>query len=264
MDWGWFMSESVSTFGSEIDSIYYLILVITAVIFVLVEVALIVFLVKYRHREGRRAEYSHGHTTLEAVWTIVPFVLVMVIAWMSMDVWLEAKIADNHAPDDALPLRVTAKQFEWNVTYPGPDEKLDTADDFVKRNQLHLPVGRAVRVDLSSEDVIHSFFLPEFRVKQDAVPGMVIPVWFEATTAGEYPLGCAELCGLGHYRMRGSVTVHEAATFDSWVAEEGAPPAAETPAPADTAGTEAATDTEAAAARAGHHQQHSSEGEERA
>jgi cytochrome c oxidase subunit 2 len=155
MDWGWLMSEPVSTFGSEIDSIYYVILVITGVIFVLVEVALIVFLVKYRHREGRRAEYSHGHTTLEAVWTIVPFVLVMVIAWMSMDVWLEAKIADNHAPDDALPLRVTAKQFEWNVTYPGPDETLDTADDFVKRNQLHLPVGRAVRVDLASEDVIH-------------------------------------------------------------------------------------------------------------
>jgi cytochrome c oxidase subunit 2 len=121
MDWGWFMSEPVSTFGSEIDSIYYVILVITGVIFVLVEVALIAFLIKYRHREGRRAEYSHGHTTLEAVWTIVPFVLVMVIAWMSMDVWLEAKIADNHAPGDALPLRVTAKQFEWNVTYPGPD-----------------------------------------------------------------------------------------------------------------------------------------------
>ena len=181
------MSEPVSTFGSEIDSIYYVILVITGVIFVLVEGALIVFMLKYRHREGRRAEYSHGHTTLEAVWTIVPFVLVMVIAWMSMDVWLEAKIADNHAPGDALPLRVTAKQFEWNVTYPGPDEKLDTADDFVKRNQLHLPVGRAVRVDLASEDVIHSFFLPEFRVKQDAVPGMVIPVWFEATAAGEYP-----------------------------------------------------------------------------
>jgi cytochrome c oxidase subunit 2 len=259
MDWGWFLSEPVSTFGAEIDSIYYLILVITAAIFVLVEVALIVFMLKYRHREGRRAEYSHGHTTLEAVWTIVPFVLVMVIAWMSMDVWLEAKIADGHAPGDALPLRVTAKQFEWNVTYPGPDEKLDTADDFVKRNQLHLPVGRAVRVDLGSEDVIHSFFLPEFRVKQDAVPGMVIPVWFEATRAGEYALGCAELCGLGHYRMHGSVTVHEAAAFDAWMSEEGAPPAAETPAPADT------TAAEAAAAEAGSHDhQPSSEGEERA
>lgn len=240
MNWNWLLPEPVSTFGSEIDSIYYLILVITGAIFVLVEVALIVFLVKYRHREGRRAEYSHGNTKLEAVWTVVPFILVMVIAWISMDVWLEAKVANpSHVPEGALPMRVTAKQFEWNVTYPGPDEKLDTADDFVKRNQLHLPVGRAVLIELTSEDVIHSFFLPDFRVKQDAVPGMVIGVWFEPTTAGEYALGCAELCGLGHYRMRGAVTVHETAAFQSWVAEEGAePPAVETPAPADTGGVE--------------------------
>ncbi|HET6616641.1 MAG TPA: cytochrome c oxidase subunit II [Gemmatimonadota bacterium] len=240
MNWSWLLPEPVSSFGSEIDSIYYLILVITAAIFVIVEVALVVFLFKYRHREGRRAEYSHGHTTLEVVWTVVPFILVMVIAWMSMQVWLEAKIAnEDHVPAGALPLRVTAKQFEWNVTYPGPDEKLDTADDFVKRNQLHLPVNRAVRIDLTSEDVIHSFFLPDMRVKQDAVPGMVIGVWVEPTKAGEYTLGCAELCGLGHYRMKGSVTVHEAEAFRTWVSEEGAqPPAVETPAPADTAGTD--------------------------
>jgi cytochrome c oxidase subunit 2 len=267
MDWGWLLPEPVSAFGSEIDSIYYLILVITAVIFVLVEVALVVFLVKFRHKEGRRAEYSHGNTKLEAIWTVVPFILVMVIAWMSMDVWLEAKVADGHAPGDALPLRVAAKQFEWNVTYPGPDEKLDTADDFVKRNQLHVPVGRAVRIDLSSDDVIHSFFLPDFRVKQDAVPGMVIPVWFEPTTTGEYALGCAELCGLGHYRMRGSMTVHESAAFDSWVAEETSDPAVETPTPADTAGVE----LEAASRSPGAPEDHDhssrkpvSEGEERA
>ena len=267
MDWGWLLPEPVSAFGSEIDSIYYLILVITAVIFVLVEVALVVFLVKFRHKEGRRAEYSHGNTKLEAIWTVVPFILVMVIAWMSMDVWLEAKVADGHAPGDALPLRVAAKQFEWNVTYPGPDEKLDTADDFVKRNQLHVPVGRAVRIDLSSDDVIHSFFLPDFRVKQDAVPGMVIPVWFEPTTTGEYALGCAELCGLGHYRMRGSMTVHESAAFDSWVAEETSAPAVETTTPADTAGVE----LEAASRRPGAPEDHDhssrkpvSEGEEQA
>lgn len=237
MNWGWLLKEPVSTFGPEIDSIYYLILVITAAIFVIVEVGLVTFLIKYRHREGRRAEYSHGNTKLEVVWTVVPFILVMGIAWMSMRVWLEAKVADRgHVPEGALPLRVTAKQFEWNVTYPGLDGELGTADDFVKRNQLHLPVGRAVRIELTSEDVIHSFFLPDFRVKQDAVPGMVIPVWFQPTATGEYPLGCAELCGLGHYRMRGSVTVHEADAFDAWMNEEGGGnAAADTPAPADTA-----------------------------
>jgi cytochrome c oxidase subunit 2 len=114
-----------------------------------------------------------------------------------------------------------AKQFEWNVTYPGPDGRLGTEDDFVRRNQLHIPVGRVVHVHLGAEDVIHSFFLPEFRVKQDAVPGRRQPVWFEAMETGTYTLGCAELCGLGHYRMRGTVTVHEADAFDSWQQSSG-------------------------------------------
>lgn len=241
MNWSWTLPEPASGLGSEIDSIYYLILVITGAIFLLVEVALLVFLVRFRRREGRQAAYTHGHTKLEVVWTLIPFVLVMVIAIASTNVWLEAKAAERtRVAESALPLRVTAKQFEWNVTYPGPDERLDTEDDFVKRNQLHLAVGRDVRIELTSEDVIHSFFVPDFRVKQDAVPGMLIPVWFQPTRTGEFPLGCAELCGLGHYRMKGSVTVHERDAFDRWVAEEQAtgtvPPPA--PAPADTAKVE--------------------------
>lgn len=222
MNWSWFLPEPVSTFGHEIDSIYYVILAITAAIFVIVEVALIVFLVKYRRREGHRAAYSHGNKTAEVVWTVVPFALVLFIAYMSNDVWLRAKVADrtDAASAEALPMRVAAKQFEWNVTYPGFDEELDTDDDFTVRNQLHIPVGRAVRIDLTSEDVIHSFFLPDFRVKQDAVPGMVIPVWFQAETAGEYELACAELCGLGHYRMSANVTIHEAADYRSWHASQ--------------------------------------------
>lgn len=223
MNWSWMLPEPVSTFGAEIDSIYYLILVITGAIFLLVEVALVVFILRYRHKDGRRAAYTHGHTRTEIVWTLIPFVLVVVIAFMSMNVWLRAKVADpTHVPANALPLRVTAKQFEWNVTYPGPDERLGTEDDFVKRNQLHLPVGRAVRIELTSEDVIHSFFLPDFRVKQDAVPGMHIAVWFEAKRTGDFPLGCAELCGLGHYRMKGAVTVQEPEAFDQWTVEQGA------------------------------------------
>ncbi len=239
MNWDWMLPEPVSSLGAEIDSIYYLILIITGVIFVLVEVALVVFLVRYRRRDGRRAEYSHGNKTAEVVWTVIPFVIVLYIAYASNEVWLKAKEADRtgSAPADAVPMRVTAKQFEWNVTYPGPDGRLDTADDFTDRNHLDLPVNRAVRIELISEDVIHSFFLPDFRVKQDAVPGMVIPVWFEATKAGEYDWACAELCGLGHYRMRGSVTVHEAGGFERWQAEEAAGAAAKA-SPADTASAE--------------------------
>ncbi len=224
MRWlSWMLPDAVSTFGGEIDSIYYVILWITGIVFVLVEVALITFLIRYRHREGRKAVFTHGSKKAEVVWTVIPFFIVLFIAFTSNRVWLEVKVADRtHVPANALPLKVTAKQFEWNVTYPGPDGKIDTADDFTKRNQLHLPLDRAVLVELRSEDVIHSFFLPAFRVKQDAVPGMVMHVWFQPTKAGEYVLGCAELCGLGHYRMRGTVTVHERGDFERWEAEEGA------------------------------------------
>ena len=234
MNWSWKLPAPGSMLGAEIDSIYYMILVITGVIFLLVEAALVLFIVRYRHKEGRRASYVHGHTKTEIVWTLIPLVLVLWIVFASMNVWLEAKASDRtHDPSQALALRVTAKQFEWNVTYPGLDGKLDTADDFTKRNQLQLPVGRDVRVELASEDVIHSFFLPEFRVKQDAVPGMRIPVWFKASAVGEFPLGCAELCGLGHYRMRGTVTVHEPEAFDRWVAEQAATAAGGEPEPAE-------------------------------
>ena len=118
------------------------------------------------------------------------------------------------------------KQFEWNITYPGADGRLGTADDFVKRNQLHIPVNTKVRATLESEDVIHSFFLPNFRLKQDAVPGMRIPIWFDATKTGTWEIACAELCGLGHYRMKGTVTVHTAEEFNTWQAQQAATAAA--------------------------------------
>jgi cytochrome c oxidase subunit 2 len=214
------MPPPVSTYGAEIDSIYTMILWITGIIFVVVEVALLYFVVKYRHREGRRAHFIHGNTRAEVIWTAVPFVLVIIIAGISMGPWL--RIRDyNRFPAPDLELLVTAKQFEWNITYPGPDNRLNTPDDFVKRNRLDLPLDRNVIVRVVSEDVIHSFFLPDFRVKQDAVPGMSIPIWFRATQTGEYVLGCAELCGNQHYRMGGTVVVHEGAAFDSWLQSGG-------------------------------------------
>ena len=215
----WSLPENVSTFGAQIDSIYYLILGITAVIFFAVEALLIYFIIRYRHKEGRKAAYIQGSTRLEVLWTAIPLLILVILAFQSRSVWLSVK-DPARIPPDALELRVAAKQFEWNVTYPGPDGRLGTADDFTRRSQLRIPVDRPVRITLTAEDVIHSFFLPEFRVKQDAVPGMEIPVWFQATRTGEFVLGCAELCGLGHYRMRGTVTVQTAEEFDAWQREQ--------------------------------------------
>lgn len=219
MNWSWMMPETVSTYGPAIDQMYYVILVITGVIFFITEGVLIAFLFKYRHKEGRKAAYIHGSTKAEVVWTVGTFLIVLAIALASKSSWDLVKNPANF-PADAMQVVVTAKQFEWNVTYPGADGRIGTADDLTSRNQLHVPVNQAVWVNLRAEDVIHSFFIPSFRLKQDAVPGKEIPVWFEATKMGEYPLGCAELCGLGHYRMRGTVFVHSEAEFQSWAASQ--------------------------------------------
>jgi len=219
MDWSWMLPASASTFAPEIDRMYYSILIITGVVFVLTEFVLLLFVFKYRHREGRKAEYIHGNVTAEIIWTAIPFVIVVWIGLASRGVW--ASIKDpNLIPANAMEVRVSAKQFEWNVTYPGPDGVFDTADDLVSRNRLDIPEGRAVKIILTSEDVIHSFFLREHRVKQDAVPGMEILVWFEATETGQYTIGCAELCGTGHTRMRGTLTVHSADGYQQWLNEQ--------------------------------------------
>ncbi len=210
----WLLPESFSTFGRDIDRLYYVILWITGVVFVLTEGLLVWILVRYRHREGRRAAHIHGHRTLEMVWTTVTGVIVLGLAVASTGVWHHVK---RDVPAGAMEVIVTAKQYEWNVTYPGPDGLLGTDDDFTRRNALDVPDARPVLVHLRSEDVIHSFFLPELRVKQDALPGKSIRVWFEATRPGTYVIGCAELCGLGHYRMQGQLTVHAAADYQDWM-----------------------------------------------
>lgn len=215
----WSLPENIATYGGKIDAVFWVITVVTGIAFVLVEVGIIWFAVKYRRREGRRAHYTHGSKALEIIWTSVPALALVALGIYSADVWAQIKGRDS-APAGSLMLGVRAKQFEWNVTYPGADETLGTNDDFTVRNQLHFPVNRPILIQLESEDVLHSFFIPQLRVKQDAVPGMTIPVWFEATKTGAYQIGCAELCGLGHYRMRARVTIHEPGEYERWHAEQ--------------------------------------------
>jgi cytochrome c oxidase subunit 2 len=216
----WDLPGRASTYAGQIDAMFWVIAAITGLLFVIVEAGLLYFLVKYRARPGRRAAYIEGSTRAEVVWTALPALILVALAVASARVWAKVKDPRNF-PANAVPVRVEAKQFEWNVTYPGPDGALGTADDFTKRNDLRVPVGRPVLVHLAAQDVIHSFFVPEFRIKQDAVPGMEIPVWFEATETGEFELACAELCGLGHYRMRGTVRVLTPEAFEAWMAAGG-------------------------------------------
>ena len=122
-------------------------------------------------------------------------------------------------PDTDFTVEVTAKQFNWQVTYPGADGKFGTADDKTLLDEMHVPVNKPIRVILKSQDVIHSFFVPQFRIKQDAVPGHAIRAWFDATKPGKYEWPCAELCGFGHSGMRGWIYVHTPEEYQKWAAE---------------------------------------------
>ena len=214
MQW---LPEDVSTFGHEIDSLFYLIYYITGVAFILVTVLMVLFVVMYRERnDGRRATYSHGNTTLEIIWTVIPAAIFITLSFMSVNTWAKIK---RHAPESDFEIAVAAKQFNWEVSYAGADGKLGTDDDVKFDNDIHVPVNKAVRVQLSSKDVIHSFFLPNLRLKQDAVPGRMILVWFEATKPGKYELPCAELCGFGHSGMKGWLYVHTPEEYKKWADE---------------------------------------------
>jgi cytochrome c oxidase subunit 2 len=221
----WWLPKNASAAGpyTQIDSLFYLIYYVTGGIFLVVQIALLVFLVLYRDRpDGRRATYTHGNTTLEIVWTVIPAILLVMLALFSRQTWASIK---QRVPPSDLEVQVTAKQFNWEIAYPGPDGRLGTADDFTQDNDLHVPVGKTVRVVLKSRDVIHSFFIPNLRFKQDAVPGHSIPLWFRTSEPGKYEVPCAELCGFGHSGMRGWLYVHTAEEYAAWAREHRAGPA---------------------------------------
>jgi cytochrome c oxidase subunit 2 len=213
---GW-LPENVSTFGDQIDGLFYLIYYITAAVCILVLACMAAFLILYRRRQGKSAHYSHGNTTLEVVWTVVPALILVVLTIMSGVVWQEIR---GPLPETDVLVKVIGKQYNWKFLYPGPDGRFGTDDDLEMENDLTIPVNRKVRAVLTSEDVIHSFFLPHLRVKQDTMPGREIEIWFEATQTGDYEVACAELCGFGHYNMRGHLHVRSAEDYEAWVEEK--------------------------------------------
>jgi cytochrome c oxidase subunit 2 len=209
----------VSTFGREIDSLFLIILWITGIVFIGTQVALVWAMHRFADDgTGRRkALYFHGSQRLEVIWTIIPAAILVFIALYQMGTWASVKFRSEQ-PKVAPLAQVTARQFQWVIAYPGPDGRLETADDLHMVSDLHFVKGKMALIYLKSSDVLHSFYLPALRIKQDAVPGLTIPVWFDTDQAGHYELVCAELCGWGHYKMRGNVTVHETQReFDEWM-----------------------------------------------
>jgi cytochrome c oxidase subunit 2 len=211
-----------ASYAGDIDAVFRFIYWLTFAIFWLVTILMVVFLYKYRYREGetRRATYTHGNAALELVWTIIPAIVFVGIWFVSKTTWADIK---ERMPSPDVQVRVTASQFAWSFAYPGPDGLFETTDDKTDKDlqgadkELHVPVNKVVKVILRSNDVIHSFFVPSFRLKQDAVPGREINVWFKATKPGRYELPCAELCGPGHSGMLNWVDVLSDADYQKWV-----------------------------------------------
>ncbi len=222
---------AASPLGRRIDDLFYMILTITTITFIGTQLGLGYVLWTGSNRKPRtdgtveKAWFSHGSHELEVIWSIVPAAILLFIALYQMDVWANYRVKSQFPAEvQNKPLaEVTARQFEWRIRYPGFDKdgKLlplmpdPQPTDLYAVNDLQLPSGQPVMVNLRTQDVQHSFFLPELRVKQDAVPGLVIPVWFEADKSGQYTLLCAELCGWGHYKMKARFVAKPEADFPS-------------------------------------------------
>jgi len=214
----WFPRD-VSAHGRVIDQLFFFILWLTGIVFVATEVALFYFMWKYNNRNNREpVKFSHGSHTLEVVWTILPTVTLLFIAIYQMNAWADAKMRRPNVPVTA---EITGRQFNWDVRYPGADGELHTPDDVFRYDGLiHLPVDEEVLLVIKSADVLHSFFLPNLRMKQDVVPGMSQYMWFKARETGEFDIVCAELCGWGHYKMKGRVTFEPREDYERWLAEK--------------------------------------------
>lgn len=210
------LPESISSFGAELDALLVLVFWLTTPWFVVMQAILLWAVLAPRRR---RARYLRGDSVAQLAWVLVPTALVLVLDLLidarSAVVWAHLK---QHLPAEATEVRVTARQFSWQFRYPGPDGRFDTADDLVLDNELHVPAGEPVVFALESRDVIHSFFIPNARVKQDAVPGRTVRGWFDAGKPGRYEIACAELCGISHYTMRAFLVVHDGPAYRRWLA----------------------------------------------
>lgn len=221
----------VSETGHWNDQLFYLALGLTGAAFVLVTLVLVYFLIRYRAREGHAAYYTHGDS-LKARWLTISLAIIVFLA-IDVNLAFHDHFAWDaiwgHPPNPAQALRVQIfpEQYAWNIRYAGPDGNFGTLDDVTTINQLHIPLDRPVLVALKSKDVIHSFFLPNFRIKQDVLPGVVTHLYFKAKKQGAFDIACAELCGLGHYRMRGELTVESDPDFQSWLVRQTTQSAAE-------------------------------------
>ena len=208
--------EQASTLAAEVDNLYFFALAISAFFSLLIAISIFVFFVKFRRRDPNEVgKPLHGAMVLEVVWSVIPLIISMVLFGWGAKVFIDSFAI----PAGATEYLATGKQWMWKFQHPEGHREINT---------LHVPIGERIKITMTSEDVIHSFFVPAFRVKRDVLPGRYTSVWFEATKPGEYHLFCAEYCGSEHARMVGTVYVMEPDDYQVWLsgATPGATPAA--------------------------------------
>jgi len=197
--------DQASTSAGHVDALYLFLVGLAMFMSLLIAGLLVFFAIRYRRgSSASRAGASTGSTTLELVWTIIPFALVMFIFVWGTSVFFHL----NRPPDDTMDILVVGKRWMWKLQHLNGRREI---------NELHVPVGRAVKLTMTSEDVIHSFYIPAFRIKADVLPGRYTSTWFQATKPGRYHLFCAEYCGTKHSGMIGSVVVMERDAFEDWL-----------------------------------------------
>jgi cytochrome c oxidase subunit 2 len=200
-----FIPESASTFAGDVDAVYFYISGVTVFFVTLISLVIIFFVIRYRRRNAFEIPRPiEGSTKLETLWSVIPLLIAM-----SIFVWgTKVYFTQYRPPQNAMEIYVVGKQWMWKFQHPTGQREI---------NELHVPVGRRVKLIMTTEDTIHDLFVPAFRTKADVVPGKYTSIWFEATKPGTYHFFCAEYCGMNHSGMRGFVEVMEPAAFDNWL-----------------------------------------------
>lgn len=197
--------ESASTASTQVDALFFFMVGISTLVVLLIGGTITTFVVKYRRRSDSEIPVQiQGSNRLELAWTVIPFGMFMVFFFWGAAIYLN----NAQPPANSEQVYVVAKQWMWKFEHEGGQQEI---------NELHVPIGRPVKLMMTSQDVIHSFFIPDFRIKQDVLPARYTSVWFQATKTGEYHLFCSQYCGLNHAEMTGTITVMDPAAYQAWL-----------------------------------------------
>lgn len=210
--------QRASSYAADIDNLIMLITVMVGFWFILAEAALFWFIWKFRAKDGVRGEYLDGSNPKHKRWISIPHFLILgcdvILIFFAIKVWNHVKMTMPPAEDT---VRVHAQQWAWSFQHAGADRKLDTPDDVFTGYDMHVEVGKTYHFELQSRDVLHSFSVPVFRLKQDTIPGRVIRGWFKAEKEGSFDIQCTEMCGIGHGIMGARIHVRSAAEHAAWL-----------------------------------------------